>query len=145
MNSTEKPNAHVRTRRDHASETAEDYVEAIQSLVTENGTCRVTDLAHHFAVSHVTVTRIVARLNREGLVETQPYGPISLTPAGESLASESQQRHQVVYAFLSALGVDERTAAIDTEGIEHHVSPATLAAMRRFVDNHSQKSLNTET
>ena len=34
--------------------------------------------------------------------------------------------------FLRKLGVDEATAQADAEGIEHHVSPATLRAMRRF-------------
>jgi DtxR family manganese transport transcriptional regulator len=38
-----------------------------------------------------------------------------------------------VLAFLRALGIDESTARIDAEGIEHHVSPATLRAMERFL------------
>lgn len=123
------PNRHRRTRKDHASETAEDYVEAIAELIDENGRCRVVDLADHFAVSHVTVTRTVSRLQRDGLVETEPYGPISLTPSGEELAAESQQRHATVLAFLRAIGVSEQVAVMDTEGIEHHVSPETLRCM----------------
>ena len=47
---------HRRTRNDHSSETAEDYVEAVADLQDENGLCRVVDLAKRFAVSHVTVT-----------------------------------------------------------------------------------------
>lgn len=37
--------SHSRIRRDHASETAEDYVEAIAGLIDEQGHCRVTDRA----------------------------------------------------------------------------------------------------
>jgi len=127
-------NRHERTRRDHANETAEDYVEAIDEFVGLNGQCRLTDLASHFAVSHVTVNKTIARLQREGLVTTERYRPIELTAKGKRLAAATRRRHEIVFRFLIALGVSEETAAIDSEGIEHHVSQETLQAMRRFVD-----------
>ncbi len=126
--------AHRRTRRDHASETAEDYVEAIAELGGEAGACRVRDLADRFGVSHVTVVRVVRRLERDGLVHTEPYRPVSLTAAGVRLAAACRERHDVVYRFLLAIGVDERIAAIDSEGIEHHVSRETLARFRAIAD-----------
>lgn len=123
---------HHRTRRDHSSETAEDYVEAIAEILSEKSECRAVDLAAFFGVSHVTVTRIVSRLAGEGLLETLPYRPIALTPKGKRLATESRKRHEVVHNFLLAIGVDEATAALDTEGIEHHVSPVTLARLEEL-------------
>ncbi|MEX1232551.1 MAG: manganese-binding transcriptional regulator MntR [Planctomycetaceae bacterium] len=127
-------NRHVRTRRDHATELAEDYVEAIDELLQAQEICRVTDLAARFAVSHVTVNRTVARLKRDGWVTTQPYGPVELTEAGRMLARASRQRHEIVLRFLITLGIREQTANIDAEGIEHHVSEETLRAMQRFVE-----------
>jgi DtxR family manganese transport transcriptional regulator len=121
-----------RTRRDHATETAEDYVEAIAALSERQGGCRIKDLARLFGVSHVTVIRIVSRLQRDGLTHSVPYGPIALTRRGTALARRSRQRHATVVAFLLALGVSPDTAKIDAEGIEHHVSPETLRCMRRF-------------
>ena len=123
---------HQRTRDDHAQETAEDYVEAIQDIFRASEKCRVVDLARHFGVSHVTVTKILKRLEREGLVKTEPYGPITLTPRGNRLANKARRCHQIVYQFLLAIGVDEKTAAIDAEGIEHHVSPQTLKRFEKF-------------
>ncbi len=125
---------HKRTRSDHASETAEDYVEAIADILTRQEKCRVKDLASRFAVSHVTVNRIVDRLQKSGLLVTEPYQPITLTPKGARLAAKCRQRHEIVYRFLLALGIDEATAAIDAEGIEHHVSPATLKRFKSFAD-----------
>ena len=61
------------TRSRHASETAEDYVEAVLDLIDEKGECRVLDLARFFNVSHVTVSRTVKRLNDQDLLLTQPY------------------------------------------------------------------------
>lgn len=125
-------NQHVRTRRAHATELAEDYVEAIDEIEREKGECRVTDLARQFGVTHVTVNRTVSRLQRDGLAETQPYAPVTLTRRGRRLADASRKRHEVVLQFLLALGVSEDTARIDAEGIEHHVSDETLRAMKQF-------------
>ena len=124
--------AHRRTRRDHAAETSEDYVEAIADTVAARGACRVIDLAERFGVSHVTVIRIVARLERDGLATTEPYKPIELTPAGAAHAAACRERHEIVYRFLVSIGVDAATAAIDAEGIEHHVSDATLTRFREM-------------
>ncbi|RIK73988.1 MAG: transcriptional regulator MntR [Planctomycetota bacterium] len=125
---------HRRTRSDHAQETASDYVEAVDDIRIEHGRCRVTDLAKRFDVSHVTVTKVVARLKREGLITSEPYGPLELTEAGRQLAAKSRRTHQIVYDFLRAIGVSEQIAAIDTEGIEHHVSRQTLECFRRLTE-----------
>lgn len=125
---------HRRTRRDHATENAEDYVEAIAEIEAASETCRLVDLARRFAVTHVTANRIVARLTKEGLVETQPYQPITLTRKGRLLATRCRKRHEIVFRFLRCIGVDEKTAAIDAEGIEHHVSPSTLELFHQFAE-----------
>jgi DtxR family manganese transport transcriptional regulator len=44
----------------------------------------------------------------------------------------SRRRHQIVEEFLRALGINELTAEADAEGIEHHVSEETLAALERL-------------
>ena len=121
------------TRREHASEVAEDYVEAIADLTHEQGEARVVDLARRLGVTHVTVNRTLARLQRDGFVTAKPYRAIFLTDDGRRLAASCRQRHAAVVAFLRSLGVPERTAELDAEGIEHHVSPETLAAFERHV------------
>src|SRR5262245_15358270 len=59
---TAKADHHRRTRRAHASEIAEDYVEMIADLIDGAGEARVVDLARGLGVSHVTVVRTVSRL-----------------------------------------------------------------------------------
>lgn len=127
-----------RTRSDHASEIAEDYVEAIADLIAELGACRVKDLSDRFGVTHVTVVRTVQRLERDGLIATEPYKPIELTSKGRTLAEECKRRHDIVYRFLLAIGVPESAAVVDTEGIEHHVSPETLKRFEHFIHERSQ-------
>jgi DtxR family manganese transport transcriptional regulator len=101
--------------------------------------CRITDLAQRFSVSHVTVHRIIERLQAEGLVSTEPYRPIELTAAGKRLAGKCRRRHEIVYRFLLSIGIDEKTAAIDAEGIEHHVSLKTLQRFEFLVEQMDAK------
>ncbi len=128
---------HERVREAHSAEMAEDYVEAIAGIIAESGSCRVVDLAKHFGVSHVTVSRTVGRLVRDKLVVTEPYKPIKLTTTGRKLAEASRDRHDVVVRFLLALGLDPTTAELDAEGIEHHVSPKTLRCFAKFAQDHT--------
>lgn len=126
---------HQRTREDHASEVAEDYVEAIADAISANGVCRSMDLVKRFAVTHATVNNTIARLQRDGLVITKPYQPVELTTAGKKLATASRKRHEIVQMFLETIGVSAEVAKVDSEGIEHHVSKETLAAMKRILEH----------
>jgi DtxR family manganese transport transcriptional regulator len=121
------------TREAHATEMAEDYAELIGDLTVQFGEARLIDLAAHMGVSQPTAAKIVQRLKAQGLVENRPYRALFLTGAGQALAARSRARHRVVSDFLLALGIDENTVALDSEGMEHHVSDATLEAMKRFV------------
>jgi DtxR family manganese transport transcriptional regulator len=136
----DKSREHIRTRKDHATEVAEDYAEAVAEIAEKYEVCRLSDLAKYFGVSHVTANRIVARLVREGLLHTEPYKPIHLTSEGAKLAKRCRERHETVVRFLMALGLDEKTAAVDAEGIEHHVSQKTLALFKAFAGARSDTS-----
>lgn len=110
-------------------------MELIDALIQETGEARAVDLAERLGVTHVTVSKTVQRLQREGLVTSQPYRSIFLTEEGKQMAEESRRRHAMVLKFLRALGVPDDVAEADAEGIEHHVSKETLSAMQRFVES----------
>jgi DtxR family manganese transport transcriptional regulator len=122
-----------RTRQEHAHELAQDYAEMIAELIDATGEARVIDIARRLGVTHVTVGKTIRRLQRGGLVTAQPYRAIFLTEAGRQLAEESKRRHLIVLEFLKSLGIPDAVAQSDAEGIEHHVSPQTLAAFRRHL------------
>ena len=123
-----------RTREAHSQEIAQDYVEAVADLIATTGEARVIDLARLLGVTHVTVTRTIQRLQRDGLVTAQPYRSIFLTDVGRALSEESRRRHEIVVAFLESVGVPAEVAESDAEGIEHHVGKETLAAFVRRLE-----------
>ncbi len=121
------------TRRAHETETAEDYVELIADLIEATGEARSVEISARLGVSGPTVTKTVGRLQRDGLVESRPYRSIFLTEAGWEMARRCRRRHRIVLEFLLSLGVDEETARIDAEGMEHHVSERTLDVFERAI------------
>lgn len=122
-----------RVRDAHQSETAEDYAELIADLTDEKGEARLVDLAERLGVTKATVNNTIQRLQRDGFVTSEPYRAIFLTDKGRKLAAVARERHIIVRELLVSLGVDPETADADAEGIEHHVSKATLAAFRKHL------------
>lgn len=111
----------------------EDYTELISDLLAGQGEARTTDIARSLGVAHPTANKAIARLKREGLVTSRPYRGIFLTEAGQAMAEMVRARHRTVVELLLAVGVPTEAAESDAEGIEHHVSEATLTAFRRFL------------
>ncbi len=111
----------------------EDYVELIADLLATGGEARLVDIARRLGVSHPTAVKSIRRLKREGLATARPYRGVFLTASGHELAERVRVRHRVVVELLLAVGVPPEAAEADAEGIEHHVSRATLEAFSRFL------------
>ena len=130
----------IETRNHHESELAEDYVEIISDLISLKGEARVSDLSEYLGVSHVTVIRTIERLKKKGYLHSTPNQPIALTDEGTKLAKFSKERHVFLLKYLTALGIPENIAAIDVEGMEHHVSETTMDAFRRHFNSGLSKT-----
>jgi len=110
----------------------EDYLEAIYNLNKEKGYVSAADLSDRLGVKPPTVSSMVANLTVKGYLEHERYRGMRLTPSGEKVARSVIKRHQVISELMSMLGVDDQTAYVDTEGIEHHVHPSTLRRLERL-------------
>ena len=110
----------------------EDYLERILELINTKGYARVVDIAERLNISQASVTNMVQRLDAEGLLKYEKYRGLILTTAGESLAKNITRRPESLTEFFNLMGLDEKTVYRDVEGMEHHVSPETLNAIRRL-------------
>ena len=126
-----------KVRKEHRRENTEDYLELIADLLNKNGEARIVDIAEKLDIAQATANKTIKRLNEQGYIKKEPYRSIFLTVKGQIIASNSKKRHKIVYEFLRNLGVDEKNAAADAEGIEHHVSNKTLIKMDK--SNRSKK------
>ncbi len=130
----------VRTRLQHAEENTLDYVKVIAELIERRGEARVIDIADALHVSKATVSKKLLQLQREGLVRSEPYRSIFLEPQGARMATTGKIRHGHVLDFLLAIGVPREIAEDDAEGIEHHVSPQTVRALREVTRKLTEES-----
>ena len=120
-------------RRQHVNEAAEDYTELVADLEKEFGQARTCAIAKHLGVSHVTALRTIRRLQDEGLLVTSPHRPVTLTGKGKKLALYCKRRHRLLVDFFVSIGVPQETAENDVEGMEHHISPSSLAVIENFL------------
>ena len=111
------------------TQAVEDYLERILELINTKGYARVVDIAQGLKISQASVTNMVQRLDAEGLLKYEKYRGLALTTAGEELARNITQRHQLLTDFLKLLGLDDEVIYHDVEGMEHHISPPTLRAI----------------
>jgi Mn-dependent DtxR family transcriptional regulator len=109
------------------SQSAEDYLERIHELIEEKGYARVVDIASSLSVRQASVTSMVQKLGEAGYLNYVKYRGLVLTDQGREVARRIQQRHATLSRFFSLFGIDARTQQSDIEGIEHHLSPETLA------------------
>jgi Mn-dependent DtxR family transcriptional regulator len=112
-----------------SSAAVEDYLERILELINSKGYARVVDIAAALKISQASVTNMVQRLDAEGLLKYEKYRGLILTAAGKNLARNITRRHELLSDFLKLLGLPDKVIYRDVEGMEHHVSPATLRAI----------------
>jgi Mn-dependent DtxR family transcriptional regulator len=121
------------------SQSAEDYLERIHELIEEKGYARVVDIASSLKVKQASVTSMVQKLGELGYLNYEKYRGLILTDKGRTVARRIQTRHETLSRFFSLFGLDADTQRRDIEGIEHHLSPATvdvLANLTTFFEEH---------
>lgn len=116
---------------DHPTISQDDYLERILELNERKGYARIIDLAADLDVSQPSASAMVKRLAQAGLLRREAYRGFVLTPAGHKRAAYIHDRHKVLAAFFETIGVEARTASRDIDGIEHHLSPQTVEALKR--------------
>ena len=77
---------------------------------------------------------MLQRLAARDYLVHEPYRGIRLTDKGARIAKSVITRHNIIYELLLMLGVEDKVAYQDTEGIEHHVQPVTISRIEGLVD-----------
>ena len=115
----------------HLLESGEMYIETIHVLSKKGGVVRSVDVSEHMGVSKPSVSRAIGLLKEGGYVLMARDGALTLTEAGVEVANKIYERHRVITALLTALGVDPEIAADDACRIEHHISDESFEAIKR--------------
>ena len=116
------------------SNRVEDYLRVIYEVVKRKGYARTKDIATELGVKPPTVTEMLKKLDREGLISYERYGAVTLTNKGEEIARSVESRHETFVRLLKMLLVPEEVARRDAHVLEHGLSPKTIEQFTKFVE-----------
>ena len=119
-------------------ESGQMYLETILILTKKRDFVRAVDICEHMGYSKPSVSRAVGVLREGGFITVARDGAISLTEVGREVAEKIYERHAVLTRFLISLGVDPDVADEDACKIEHHISDASVEAIRRHAEEHER-------
>ncbi|MCR5809584.1 MAG: metal-dependent transcriptional regulator [Clostridiales bacterium] len=120
-------------------ESGEMYLETILILSERSSPVRSVDVGEYMGYSKPSVSRAVGLLKKEGMINIDGSGHITLTEQGRDRAKSIYERHTLLSRLLMNLGVDEETATEDACRIEHYISDTTFDAIKRHVQEHSRE------
>ena len=120
-------------------ESGEMYLETIYVLSKELPAVRSIDVGEYMGFSKPSVSRAVGLLKENGYITVDDCGHLRLTASGHEIAEKIYERHTVLTAVLTYIGVDAKTAAEDACKIEHDISDETFAAIKRHVKSKQEE------
>jgi DtxR family Mn-dependent transcriptional regulator len=120
----------------------EDYVKAIYVLAERGERVATTAIARSLGVTASSVSAMLARLRRLGLVSHRPFSEIELTEPGRRIALRVLRRRRLIEAFLVAdLGygwdeVEAEAAVLDRASSDRFVEQIAARLGEPTVDPH---------
>lgn len=113
------------------SATVENYLLTIYNLEKEKKVARPKDICLRQNVAKSTVTAALQCLASKGLLNYQPYEPVTLTASGLKRAKQLFLRKKVLFDFLNNIMLLPGELADETsDTMVHSMNPQVL---RRFV------------
>lgn len=115
---------------------AEDYLKAIYELEQRGGAAGTNDIAARLCIAPASVTGMVQRLARLGLVESERYKGTRLSEAGRTAALQLIRRHRIIESYLvQRLGFGWEHVHEEAERLEHAASDELIARMAEAIGN----------
>ncbi len=118
------------------SETIQNYLETILILSERTDGVHAADICAYLGYSRPTVSVVLGKLKREGLLDVDGENHVRLTDHGHAIASRMLRRHRVLTDFLQRIGVPGKIAAADACKMEHDISEETFSAICKAMEDH---------
>ncbi|WP_353652852.1 transcriptional regulator MntR [Planomicrobium sp. Y74] len=111
----------------------EDYLEKIYLLIEEKGYARATDVASSLDVLPSSVSKMMRKLDENGLVSYERYRGFTLTTKGRSIAKDIADKHHMLEKLFRILEIPSINIYQEIEGIEHHIGKETAFCIGSLV------------
>lgn len=108
----------------------EDYLKTIYELGAAGGVAGTNEIAASLGIAAPSVSGMLRRLARQGLVTHEPYKGVELTREGRRAALRTVRRHRVIESYLTqALGYPWDRVHDEAERLEHSASDELIDRM----------------
>ncbi|MFX1451833.1 MAG: metal-dependent transcriptional regulator [Promethearchaeota archaeon] len=111
----------------------EDYIKAMKRIIEKDQFARTKDIALELNVTAPSVSEMLKKLRKEGIIKYEKNKPIIFTEKGEELAKEITEEYQILSQLLINLLVPEEIALLDACNMEHNLHEETVIQLKRFV------------
>lgn len=104
----------------------EEYLESIWVLQVDRGQKEVKtgDLSFRLKIKPASVTEVLGKLKKLGLVSYKKYFGVTLTLKGKEFAAQAVRRHRLAERLLvDVVGLTGKTAEDAACGFEHYITP----------------------
>ncbi len=119
--------------RNFGNESSENYLETILLLSKKLPVVRAVDIANELDFTKPSVSIAMKNLREKELITFSEQGFIYLTESGREIAEMIYERHLLLSAWLTSLGVPKDIAAQDACKIEHVISKESFEAIKKQV------------
>jgi DtxR family transcriptional regulator, Mn-dependent transcriptional regulator len=115
---------------------AEDYLKAIYEIEQAGAPAATNDIAAQLGIAAASVSGMLQRLARLGLVKVERYRGSRLTVHGRQLALQLLRRHRVIESYLvTRLGFGWDNVHEEAERLEHAASAELVERMAASLGN----------
>ncbi len=122
-------------------ETREDYLRAIYHINEEKEAQDASsiDISKYLKVSKSSVSEMLRKLSKEGLIHLTRYGKIRLTNKGLAESISITRRHRTIEVFLSDI-LKIRNSSLHEEAhrLEHAFSDESIRSLTKLTKNREQ-------
>ncbi len=121
--------------KNRVSGALESYLEQIAELQEKYGAVRTSDLAERMGFKRSSVTSALKRLSDEGLINYQPYRPVTLTEDGKKTISTLSRYHSILADFLeNILAFPVDFSQEEACRLEHKLSQPTMERLKSYLE-----------
>lgn len=109
---------------------AEDYLKVIYEIGQGGEAAATNDIASELGIAAASVSGMLQRLARLGLVKVERYRGARLTATGRQIALQLLRRHRIIETYLvEKLGFGWDDVDEEAERLEHAASPELVERM----------------
>lgn len=116
------------------NESSENYLETILELSQTLPVVRSVDIANELGYKKSSVSVAMKNLREKEHITVTDAGFIYLTESGKAIAEMIHERHELLTAWLTKLGVPEEIASEDACKLEHVLSKESYEAIKKYIN-----------